>query len=157
LNLAQGASAKVTVKTTNASGAPQEACTGNRLPNVATATSSDAGSSTDTGDYTCASCPPEQNQLQTTLDASGNVTVTLIQSLTNSNDNSYGQFDVGWGGANKHKFSDLTGSDHAEFIFKDKNGNVVLDFFLDYISQTAVTAATPSGYASLGVSGGDGK
>jgi hypothetical protein len=43
----------VTVKTTNPAGAPAGSCTGNKLVNTATATSSDAGSSTDPGDYTC--------------------------------------------------------------------------------------------------------
>ena len=53
LNLPQGTSATVIVKTINPGGAPAGACTGNKLNNVATATSTDAGSSTDTGDYTC--------------------------------------------------------------------------------------------------------
>src|SRR5205814_5215514 len=31
-----------------------------------------------------------------------------------------------------HKFSDLTGSDHVEFRFKNGAGTTVLDFSLDY-------------------------
>lgn len=53
-----------------------------------------------------------------------------------------------------HTFKDLLGSDHAEFKLSDKSGKVVLHFKQDYISQDA---GAPSGYASLGVSGGDGK
>jgi hypothetical protein len=153
LDLTPGASAKVAVKTTNAAGAPADACTGTPLKNVATATAAGGLSAQDSGDYNCATCPPDSNQVNTTVEASGDITVNLIQSLTNSNDNSYGTTAVGWG-SKGHKFNDLTGSDKAEFIFKDKNGNVVLDFFLDYISAKTGTA---SGYGSLGVSGGDGK
>ena len=50
-------------------------------------------------------------------------------------------------------FGDLTGSDKARFVFKNGAGTVVLDFLADYISALA---AFPSGYGSLGVTGGDG-
>ena len=53
-----------------------------------------------------------------------------------------------------HTFKDLVGSDHAEIILKDANGQVVMQFKLDYISEDA---NAPSGYASLGVLGGEGK
>jgi hypothetical protein len=53
-----------------------------------------------------------------------------------------------------HTFKDLVGSDHAEFILKDANDQVVMQFKLDYIS---IDANAPSGYASLGVLGGEGK
>jgi hypothetical protein len=53
-----------------------------------------------------------------------------------------------------HTFRDLYESDHAEFFLSDTTGQEVLGFDLDYIS--ADTAA-PSGYATLGVAGGDGK
>jgi hypothetical protein len=66
------------------------------------------------------------------------------------NDNSYGINAVGW----VHKFSDLVGSDHAGFQLRDAGGIVRLSFNIDYI--TAKTG-TPSGYASLGPFGGDGK
>lgn len=68
------------------------------------------------------------------------------------NDNSYGANAVGW--PNGHKFNDLVGSDHAGFQLVDGANTVKLSFNVDYIS--AVSTA-PSGYASLGVSGGDGK
>jgi hypothetical protein len=68
------------------------------------------------------------------------------------NDNSYGVNAVGW--PNGHKFNDLVGSDHAGFQLKDANGVVQLSFNVDYISADA---SAPSGYKSLGVTGGDGK
>jgi hypothetical protein len=82
----------------------------------------------------------------------GTTTVTYTQSLA-VNDNSYGTgTDPSWA-TKTHKFSDLTGSDKAEFVFKNGNGQVVNDFFLDYLSAKT---GTPSGYGSLGVAGGDG-
>jgi hypothetical protein len=53
-----------------------------------------------------------------------------------------------------HSFKDLVGSDHAEIQLLDAAGNVALHFKLDYLSESASAA---SGYASLGVSGGEGK
>lgn len=67
-------------------------------------------------------------------------------------DNTYGANQVGW--PKGHKFGDLTGSDHAEITALDSQGNVVLQFDLDYLS------ADPNGtcgYSSLGVDGGEGK
>jgi hypothetical protein len=89
-------------------------------------------------------------------------------------DNSYGDTAVGWGTdatsdatqpvdgkpppkAKKpktHTFKDLVGSDHAEIKLTDAEGNVVLHFKVDYLSEDDTA---PSGYASLGVSGGEGK
>src|SRR5262249_30978658 len=69
--------------------------------------------------------------------------------------NSYGTNAVGWG-TKGHKFNDLVGSDHAGFKVT-QNGVTKLDFNIDYISQTTVSATNPSGYASLGPFGGDGK
>ena len=53
-----------------------------------------------------------------------------------------------------HTFKDLVGSDHVELILADANGNTVLDFKVDYISEDA---SAPCGYRTLGVSGGEGK
>jgi hypothetical protein len=55
-----------------------------------------------------------------------------------------------------HKFSDLTGSDEAQFQIFDANGNKTLDFDFDCISS-ASTSIYPSGYGTLGATGGDGK
>jgi len=90
-------------------------------------------------------------------------------------DNTYGATAIGWsnrgpkgpagaamraaGKAPKapkapHTFKDLLGSDHAELKLTDADGALVLHFKQDYISEVA---DAPSGYASLGVSGGDGR
>ena len=68
-------------------------------------------------------------------------------------DNSYGVNAIGWGHRG-HTFADLYRSDHAELVFRDGADAVVLDFLVDYITQDP---STPSGWASLGVGGGDGK
>jgi hypothetical protein len=88
------------------------------------------------------------------LDADGNLVITYDQ-FPAPNDNSYGVNAVGW--PKGHKFGDLVGSDHAGFQLIDPNGVVQLSFNIDYISGTTVTSSTPSGYASLGPFGGDGK
>jgi len=67
------------------------------------------------------------------------------------NDNSYGVNSIGW--KKGHKFTDLVNSDHAGFQLIDGGGVVRLSFNVDYLSANA---SAPSGYASLGVSGGDG-
>jgi hypothetical protein len=85
------------------------------------------------------------------VDASGNVYVRYDQSR-GLNDNSYGVNRVSW--PRDHKFGDLVGSDKAQLKFTDATGKVVLDILVDYISTKA---GTPSGYASLGVTGGEGK
>jgi hypothetical protein len=84
-------------------------------------------------------------------------------------DNTYGANAIGWGdttaqmpmmgkkpGPKKagHTFKDLVGSDHAEFKLYDAAGALRLHFKLDYISQDPIA---PSGYATLGVNGGEGK
>jgi hypothetical protein len=67
------------------------------------------------------------------------------------NDNSYGINAVGW--PNGHTFGNLVGSDKAGIQIKNSSGTVILSFNMDYISQLA---SAPSGYASLGVTGGEG-
>jgi hypothetical protein len=57
-------------------------------------------------------------------------------------------------GRDGHTFKDLVGSDHAEMQLLDAAGNVVVQFKLDYLSES--NAAT-SGFESLDVSGGEGK
>lgn len=70
-------------------------------------------------------------------------------------DNTYGTNAIGWPGG--HTFGNLTGSDHAQFQGFDATGKLVLDIKQDYLTSTPITPATPSGYDSLGVTGGDGK
>jgi hypothetical protein len=83
--------------------------------------------------------------------------VAFFQPLTLV-DNTYGKNSIGWGSAapsgKSHKFGDLVGSDKAQFTITDGSGKVVLDFMLDYITASK---KAPSGYASLGVTGGEGK
>jgi hypothetical protein len=57
-------------------------------------------------------------------------------------------------GKSGHTFRDLVGSDHAEMQLLDGDGVIAMQFRIDYISESADAA---SGYASLGVSGGEGK
>jgi hypothetical protein len=57
------------------------------------------------------------------------------------------------GRAGGHTFRDLVGSDHAEIQLLDASGEVAMHFELDYLSASDTA---PSGYASLGVSGGEG-
>ena len=52
-----------------------------------------------------------------------------------------------------HSFGDLVGSDHAEIQLLAGDGRLALHFKLDYLSESS---AAPSGYASLGVDGGEG-
>jgi len=66
------------------------------------------------------------------------------------NDNTYGTNKIGW---SSHTFDHLIKSDKAQFLFKDANGNSVLEFVLDYMSATS---SYPSGYGIQGVTGNDG-
>lgn len=94
----------------------------------------------------------------------GDLVVSYIQSLQ-MNDNSYGtNSSAAWKNAGRtHQFSDLLGTDQAEFQFTNNSGAVVLDFRCDYLSKTASakfasgTIAYSSGYGTLGPNGGDGK
>ncbi len=67
-------------------------------------------------------------------------------------DNTYGvNASQGW---NRHTFRDLVGSDKATVRMTDGNGDVALEFILDYISEAD---EAPSGYRALGVTGGEGR
>lgn len=68
-------------------------------------------------------------------------------------DNTYGTSAIGWG-TKGHTWKDLLGSDHAELELFDNNHTMVMQMKLDYID---VKTSESCGYASLGVSGGDGK
>jgi hypothetical protein len=67
-------------------------------------------------------------------------------------DNTYGANAVGW--PNGHKFGDLTGSDHVTIIALNADAEVTFDLDIDYLSADATSTC---GYASLGVSGGEGR
>ncbi|MBK8701457.1 MAG: Ig-like domain-containing protein [Saprospiraceae bacterium] len=66
-------------------------------------------------------------------------------------DNTYGTNSIGWPGA--HTFADLTGSDNITLALYDGGNVKKMEFKIDYLSGSA---SAPSGYKSLGVSGGDG-
>lgn len=66
-------------------------------------------------------------------------------------DNTYGASAVGW--SRDHKFGDLVGSDHAVIVALDRDGEVVFDLAVDYLSQDD---EAPCGYSSLGPFGGEG-
>jgi len=70
-------------------------------------------------------------------------------------DNSYGDTAIGWADSKKgtHTFADLVGSDHAELLFTNTQNDVALHVKLDYLSADP---SQPSGYGTLGVSGGEG-
>lgn len=95
--------------------------------------------------------------LWTYEDANGDVTVAFIQPLTLV-DNTYGVNSIGWASsaprAKHHNLEDLVGSDKAQFVFTDGLGNVVLDFTLDYIAETAKDSGV---YYLPGVAAKDGK
>lgn len=82
----------------------------------------------------------------------GDVKLTFVESR-DINDNSYGSTASTWT-TRSHSFNNLVGSDKAQFRVNDANGNVVMEFTLDYISASS---SYPSGYGTLGATGGDGK
>src|ERR1043166_4715768 len=94
--------------------------------------------------------------------ANGDIKITYFQDF-GINDNTYGTGAIGWGAIGGHKFGDLTGSDKLEFRVFAKDGSVVIDLYVDCISQaSSVTLANgstinyPAGYGTLGPFGGDG-
>ncbi len=73
-------------------------------------------------------------------DLDNNLYVNLTLPLTLV-DNTYGENSVGWGrdvapSGKGHSFGDLTDSDDAQFRIYDGDGDVVLDFVLDYLSSS---------------------
>lgn len=71
-------------------------------------------------------------------------------------DNTYGANSIGWDTTRKgtHTFKDLVGSDHAELVLMDGNGDVAMQFKMDYITEDPTAL---SGYSALGVTGGEGE
>jgi hypothetical protein len=65
-------------------------------------------------------------------------------------DLTYGKNGVGWG---NRTWRHVVTSDHVEVAFVNGDGDTVLHARIDLISKTALV---PSGYASLGVTDGDG-
>lgn len=70
-------------------------------------------------------------------------------------DNTYGTGAIGWESRRKgHTFQDLFKSDHTELVLLDQADEERFRAKIDYLSESP---SAPSGYASLGVSGGDGE
>jgi|GEM_PF-3069764 len=91
--------------------------------------------------------------LITTALPNGNIQVTLLQD-EDLIDNTYGSTTSGGWLGQHNNFANHLGSDSAEFQFTDGDGNVVLDFNADYVSQSK---QYPSGYGTAGVKGGAGQ
>ncbi|UEG49509.1 T9SS type A sorting domain-containing protein [Ferruginibacter lapsinanis] len=88
-----------------------------------------------------------------TITDNGNGTTTIRTTFAKTFvDNTYGTNAIGWPGKG-HKFKDLVGSDHLQLALYDANNVKKMEFKIDYISAAAV----PSGYKTLGVTGGEGK
>jgi uncharacterized repeat protein (TIGR01451 family) len=69
-------------------------------------------------------------------------------------DNTYGTSAIGW--PSGHTFGNLTGSDHLQLALFDGAGAKKLEFKIDYITASTAAPVAPSGYKTLGVTGGDG-
>ncbi|HEY69336.1 MAG TPA: pilus assembly protein [Anaerolineae bacterium] len=78
----------------------------------------------------------------------GSVTTTVTFSK-NFVDNTYGSNAIGWDDG--HTFGELVASDHVQIAFKGLDGSTFFDAKFDYITGAGGC------YASMGVSGGDGK
>ncbi len=85
------------------------------------------------------------------LNSDGTITIRTTLSR-NFVDNTYGSNEIGWPGDN-HTFNHLTGSDAIQVALYSQAGARVLEVKLDYLTSSS---SFPSGYGSLGVSGGDG-
>ena len=69
-------------------------------------------------------------------------------------DNTYGMNSIGWNPRRGHWFSDLYKSDHTELLLENGKGKDVYHAKIDLLSPDG---NAPSGYASQGVTGGDGQ
>jgi len=86
--------------------------------------------------------------------STNDLSVYFMQPLTLV-DNTYGANSIGWGknvapSGKNHNFKDLVGSDKAQFVFTDGQGNTVLDITTDYFSETSKDSGV---YDSMGVTG----
>jgi hypothetical protein len=80
-------------------------------------------------------------------------TVTIRTTLSKTFvDNTYGSNTIGWP-ANNHTFNHLVTSDELQLALYDNAGVKKLEFKMDYFSATSTS---PTGYKTLGVTGGDG-
>ena len=101
--------------------------------------------STEGEDAAAASIALEVNQGENAI------TIRTIYAKTFC-DNTYGDNVVGWPG-NNHTFNHLRGSDRVELALYNGEGNLALQFEIDYLDDEG---QGPSGYGTGGVSEGDG-
>jgi uncharacterized repeat protein (TIGR01451 family) len=83
--------------------------------------------------------------------AAGTVTIRTTFAKTFV-DNTYGTNAIGW--PSGHTFGNLDGSDKLQLSLEDANGAEKMNLIMDYIDGDNTV---PSGYRTLGVSGGEGK
>jgi hypothetical protein len=95
---------------------------------------------------------PDVTAVMTWVDNGNGTTTIKVTFSKNFVDNTYGTNAIGW--PHGHKFNDLVGSDHVELTLFDASNTQRMQFDEDYISQSKTF---PSGYGTLGVTGGDGK
>jgi len=86
-----------------------------------------------------------------TINTTTNTATIRTTFSKNFVDNTYGTNQIGW--PNGHSFGNLTGSDKLTLQLYDVNHVKRMEFTIDYMSASNTF---PSGYGSLGVTGGDG-
>jgi hypothetical protein len=90
---------------------------------------------------------------RTVYTINSNSTVTIRTYLSKCFvDNTYGVNSIGW--PKEHTFRSLVYSDNLEYALYNGAGQKVMDFHMDYITASPTAS---SGYATLGVTGGDGQ
>ena len=83
----------------------------------------------------------------------GNQTYIIRATLNKDYvDNTYGTTASGWG-LKGHKFTDMLSSEFLQMTLNDNNGFKRMEFKIDYLSAST---SVPSGFKTLGVTGGDG-
>ena len=108
---------------------------------------------TETKCYECTLYPDVSTITTWTYNQDDTVTIRSTISKTFT-DNSYGVNSVGWPSKVRgHWFGDLVGSDNLNVALYDKSGTKVMEFQVDYITESSNVA---SGYETLCVSSGDG-
>lgn len=138
-------------------------CAGTYTVVVTDATGTTAGASATlmpppsvcSGHFCFGSCTGNPNvwaNIDYTLNPGNTITLRTIFAKTFV-DNTYGANIIGWPLPKGHKFGDLTGSDKLQLALYDANNVKKIEFKIDYITASS---GAPSGYKTLGVSGGDG-
>lgn len=86
-----------------------------------------------------------------TAEDAGNLYFGFEQSVF-INDNTYEANAIGWPGKRGHRLKDLLNSEHIKVKLYDCDGNLAMEFYLDYATQDRDTGVVDC----LGVTGGDG-